>query len=70
MEKIPNDIVADTIRTLWLTAEGKPQDILTKEQYENELTNIDAGTYSIDGVNANNIDEDEAQSMRDFIRGK
>ena len=70
LEKIPNEIVTDTIRTLRLTAEGKPQDMLTKEQYENEVTNIDAGTYSIDGGNANIIDEDEAQAMRDFIRGK
>lgn len=70
LEKLPDEIVAETISTLWLTAEGKPQDILTKEQYENEVTNFDAGTYSIDGGNANNIDEDEAQAMRDFIRGK
>lgn len=74
LEKIPNETIQETVKSLHLMFQGKQQDILTKEQYDTDIASMydENGNIRIDGGNAQNnkMDDDEAQAMFDFVRGK
>lgn len=72
LEKLSDKTLWDTINSLHLTPKGVPLEVLTKEQYDSDITSLydENGNLHIDGGNAKKIDDDEAQFLYDLYRGK